>query len=174
MKKILWIALVAVAMFVTSCGNSESKGEATPEGGAENETTSAKYEVYDNAEMTLSYPKGMKVTYEGLGGMNAANSDGSCKFSATFNATGPTEDQLEMAQKNHEGMITAGGSEIESSNVDGKIMLIRSKKESQIEVYFLVLGEGTKCISGKISYPADSASVYDADIDPIVKAMKVK
>ena len=174
MKKIFLMAFAAVAMIVSSCGNSESKGEATQESNAESATTSEKFEVYDNAEMTVSYPKGMKITYEGLGGINAANGDGSCKFAATFNATGPTEDQMGIAQKNHEGMITAGGSEIESSNVDGKVMLIRSKKDAQIEVYFLVLGEGTKCISGNISYPADSASVYDANIDPIVKAMKVK
>ena len=169
MKRSFLMAFVTVAMIIGSCGNSDSK-----ESNAEGVATSAQFEIYDNAEMTVPYPKGMKITYKGLGGINAANSDRSCKFSATFNATGPSEDQMGISQKNHEEMITACGLEIESSNVDGKVMLIRSKKDSLIEVYFLVLGEGTKCISGKFSYPADSASVYDASIDPIIKAMKVK
>lgn len=175
MKQLKFLLVLFLTMVIVACGSSSNAGNNKTERD-ENATTPAAidgFEKYENAEMSFVYPSSMKITTENFG-FNAANADGSCKLSVTYNAGGPTLDQMEQTQKNYEGMLIAQGEKIESSELKDNNMIIRSTNEGRVKLSFIVKGEGTKCLSSQLNYPADSASVYDSYLEIIINSMGIK
>lgn len=178
MKKTILMAFAAVAMIFTACSSSNASNEKAQEGAENNETATeipAGYAKYDNNGMTFIYPDKMHVgfeTSEVVKNVNIDNEDGSCKLAVTFNEDGPTESQLEESKSNYEAMLKALQETVTSSEVKDNVVIVRSNCDGVEKICFLVHQGGTKCLNAQFTFPTDSASVYNAYLEPIIKSMK--
>lgn len=177
MKKTILMAFAAVAMIFTACSNSTASNEKAQEGaeGSAANEIPAGFAKYENNGMSFIYPDKMHVGFEmseGVKNVNIDNEDGSCKLAVTFNEDGPTESQLEESKTNYEAMLKALQETVTSSEVKDNVVIVRSNCEGVEKICFLVHQGGTKCLNAQFTFPTDSASVYNAYLEPIIKSMK--
>ena len=155
--------VAALTMTVVSCGkgenaNNDNKEEATNV--ATNEEIAKDFTKYDGEHMTFSYPEGMKETISTSSMMNAANDDGTVRLDATFNDGGTKADQLEGAGQAWVGMKKNEGFTPDEPKVEGNVLTLRSVKDDMVDMFFLVVGEGTNNISGSLKFPKAAEEEY--------------
>ncbi len=178
MKKTILMAFAAVIMIFTACINSTAGNEKAQKDAENDEAATeipAGFAKYDKNGMSFIYPDKMHVGFEmseGVKNVNIDNEDGSCKLAVTFNEGGPTERQLEESKVNYEAMLRALQETVTSSEVKDNVVIVRSNCEGVEKICFLVHQGGTKCLNAQFTFPTDSASVYNAYLEPIIKSMK--
>jgi len=171
MKKVLY---VAIAIFASSlfafgsqranvCDNPTEIQADTAIGGVIN---------LDCANYSFSYSD-LFDGEENVLGFYATSEDGAT-LSVAFNETGPTVEQLEEAARNWAYMMEANDETVVSSKVDGNILTIRSTQDGMVKDFYIVVGQGTKGVSGTMTYPEDKATVYGPLFQPMLKSFIIK
>lgn len=184
MKKMI-MPLVAALMAATACtgindntandnqGNGEATDQteqtATPQTPGTTATADplAEAVTFEADHFTITYPATMKQTYASRGTVNAKAEDGSCKLDATYNDMGPKLDQLKTYAGNYVGMMKNGGSTVDEPKIDGKMITIRSVKDDEVNLHFVVMKEDEIGVSGSLKCNKDK----ETECQQVLQAM---
>ncbi|MBR1594012.1 MAG: hypothetical protein IJ659_04485 [Alloprevotella sp.] len=170
MKKILFLALALTSMTLTSC---DKNAKVSENNGGEATEAEVKGTAVEGDNYTFTLPEGLTGENNPLG-FNARCAEDNADLSVAFNEGGPTESQLKDAMANWSMMKKNGGETVEEAKVDGGIATLRSVKDGKVSEFFLVVLDGTKGISGTLSFPEDKAEKYEAVLMPMLKSFKLK
>lgn len=161
--------MAVAAIGFTSCNKEGAKGgEAAdaPEAALAGTPTEG-----DNYTFTL--PEGFTGESNVLGYQAKCEAD-KADFNVAFNETGPTESQLGEAMGNWTNMKKNNGETVDEPKIDGNIATLRSTKDGTVNEFFLVVFDGSKGVSGTLSFPEAQAEKYEAMLMPLLKSFKLK
>lgn len=159
--------MAVAAIGFTSCGKDGAKGGEAPEAA---EVVGTETEG-DNYKFTL--PEGFTGENNVLGYQASCEAD-KAELNVAFNESGPTDSQLKEAMDNWTMMKKNNGETVDEAKVDGNIATLRSVKDGTVNEFFLVVLDGTKGVSGTLSFPEAAAEKYEALLMPFLKSFKLK
>ena len=163
-----------MAMVFTACDTkTENANNETTTDNTET-TEEVKGTTYEGEKFTLVYPESFKETYKSEEMVNASSEDGAIKLDATFNDMGPTLDQLKVYAENYSGMMKSQGATVEEPNIDGNNLTIKSIKDGEVNMHFVVMKEDKIGVSGSLKYPEDKAGECEPMIKNIMSSIKFK
>ena len=169
MKKIFLMIMAVAAIGFTSCNKEGAKGgEAADAPEAAITGTQTECENY-----TFTLPEGFTGENDILG-YQAKNEADKADLNVAFNETGPTDSQLNEAMVNWTNMKKNNGETVDEAKVDGNIATLRSVKDGTVNEFFLVVLDGSKGVSGTLSFPEAQAEKYEALLMPFLKSFKLK
>ncbi len=177
MKKLFFIAAVALSMSLVACSGGNKENSASDS----SKSTQSVEEIKDGntfeaKSYTISYPKDWKETFSTDDVLNVKSADEAMTFSINYDAEGPTADQLKDKADFAKRVNTDLYKEVDEPKViaENFITLRRVTNEGEVELSFTKVLDGTKCIMGAMKSPADKEAEAEKILMSIINSVKLK
>lgn len=173
MKKLFFIAAVALSMSLVACSggnkdNSSSKSAQSVEEIKDGNT-------YEGKSYTISYPKDWKESFSLDDVLNVKSADETMLFSINFDEEGGTVDQLKEKADFAKMVNKDDYKEVgEPKITDNLLLLRRVKNDGNVELSYMKVLEGSKCIMGAITSPADKEAEAEKALMSLIASVKMK
>ena len=172
MKKLFLIAAVALSMSLVACsgGNKDNSKES-----AQSVEEIKDGNTYEGKSYTITYPKDWKESFSSEDLLNVKSADETMLFSINFDPEGGTVDQLKEKGDFAKLVNQKEYKEVGDPKITDNLLLLRRvKNEGEVELSYMKVLEGSKCIMGNITSPADKEAEAEKILMSLISSVKMK